>query len=90
MNTPREGSVCGRIREVIRSTAGPVDTDCIASAMGMRRHDVSRFLTRMRRMGYVHQTAKAGVGRYAEPARWTMGGAGRATLPAPISSQCRE
>lgn len=72
MNCFRENSRCGRIRAVIGSAEEPVDTEEIAAQLGLCRHDVSRFLTRMRRMGYVVQESRAGVGRYATPARWRM------------------
>lgn len=72
MNCFRENSRCGQIRRVIRSAAQPVDTGTIAAELGLCRHDVSRFLTRMRRMGYVVQESRPGIGRYATPARWRM------------------
>lgn len=72
MNAFRPDSRCGQIWAVIGAAAGPVETSTIAEELGLCRHDVSRFLTSMRRMGYVVQETRATLGRYAKAATWRV------------------
>ena len=65
-------SMCGRIRAAIAQHHSPPDTDAVAACVGLARHEASRLLARMRRMGYVRQVSKATVGRYARPATWAL------------------
>lgn len=83
MSQPQPKSMCGRIRTAIAQHPSPPDTDAVAACVGLPRHEASRLLARMRRMGYVRQLSAATVGRYARPATWAVTGSTKASDSAP-------
>ena len=72
MSKRQPKSMCGRIRTAIAQHPSPPDTGAVAACVGLPRHEASRLLARMRRMGYVRQISAATIGRYAMPATWVV------------------
>lgn len=72
MSKRQPESMCGRVRSAITQHPTPPDTSVVAACVGLSRHEASRLLTRMRRMGYVRQVSAATIGRYAMPATWVV------------------